>query len=80
MYINDLPDRICRSTLRLFASDCLLYKSMQSSQDTSDLQQDLLSMQSWEESWLMKFNISKCLVVSVTQSKKYKLKNDYQLY
>ena len=80
MYINDLPDSISHSTLRLFADDCLLYKTIQSSQDAIDLQQDLLAMQSWEETWLMKFNISKCFVVRVTQSKKYKVLYDYQLH
>ena len=76
VYINDLPDSISHSTLRLFADDCLLYKTIQSSQDSIDLQQDLLAMQSWEETRLMKFNISKCFVMRVTQSKKYKVLYD----
>ena len=80
VYINDLPDSISHSTLRLFADDCLLYKTIQSSQDSIDLQQDLLAMQSWEETRLMKFNISKCFVMRVTQSKKYKVLYDYQLH
>ena len=79
VYINDLPDSISHSTVRLFADDCLLYKTIQSSQDATDLQQELLAMQSWEETWLMKFNISKCFVMRVTQSKKYKVLYDYQI-
>ena len=80
VYINDLPDSISHSTLRLFADDCLLYKTTQSSQDAIDHQQDLLAMQSWEETWLMKFNISKYFVMRVTRSKKYKVLYDYQLH
>ena len=56
IYINDLPDCICHSTLRLFADDCLLYKTIKSPQDAIDLQQDLLVMQIWEDTWLMRFN------------------------
>ena len=80
IYINDLPDCICHSTLRLFADDCLLYKTIKSPQDASDLQQDLLAMQIWEDTWLMRFNISKCFVMRVTQSKKCKVLHDYQLH
>ena len=60
--------------LRLFVDDCLLYKTIQSSQNATDLQQDLLAMQ------LMKFNISKCFVMRVTQSRKYKVLYGYQLH
>ena len=80
IYINDLPDCICHSTLRLFADDCLLYKTIKSPQDAIDLQQDLLAMQIWEDTWLMRFNISKCFAMRVTQSKKYKVLHDYQLH
>ena len=80
VYINDLPDSICHSTLRLFADDCLLYKTIQSPHDAIDLQEDLLAMQSWEDTWLMKFNISKCFGMRVTQSRKHKVTYDYQLH
>ena len=42
IFINDLPDYI---TLRMFADDCLLYNAIRSPQDTINLQQDLLAMQ-----------------------------------
>ena len=47
--MNDLPDSICRSTLRLFADNCLPYKTIQPPHDVNDLQQDLLPVQSWED-------------------------------
>ena len=37
------------------------------------LQQDLLAMQTWEGAWLMRFDISKCFVMRVTQSTQYKV-------
>jgi len=80
VYINDLPDCICHSTLRLFADDYLLYRTIQSSQDTTNLQEDLLAMQSWGDTRLMRFNISKCFVMRVTQSIKYKVLHNYQLH
>ena len=64
----------------MFADDCLLYKTIRSSQDAVDLQQDLIAMQTWADAWLMKFNISNCFVMRVTQSRKYKALYDYQLY
>ena len=30
-------------------------------------------MKTWEDTWLMRFNISKCFVMKVTQSRKYKV-------
>ena len=37
-------------------------------------------MQTWEDTWLMRFNMSKCFVMRVTQSQKYKVLHDYQLH
>ena len=68
IHINDLPDSICHSTLRLFADDCLLYKTIQSPQDAIDLQLDLLAIYAVMGRYMviMKFNISKCFVMRVT--------------
>ena len=41
IYINDLPNCVNSSTIRLFADDCLIYKEIHSQQDTEDLQADL---------------------------------------
>ena len=38
IFINDLLDCISHSTLRMFADDCLLYKTIRSPQDAIDLQ------------------------------------------
>ena len=44
VYINDLPSRV-KATARLFADDCLLYRTVNSSDDAASLQQDLDNLQ-----------------------------------
>ena len=60
IFINDLPDNI-RSSVRLFADDCVLYRNVKSPLDCQILQDDLNSLAKWEMDWQMKFNVSKCL-------------------
>ena len=60
MYVNDLPNTVTSKT-RLFADDCLLYTPITSTQDLEILQEDLKSLESWQDTWLMKFNPSKVL-------------------
>ena len=69
VYINDLPD-VVTSTPRLFADDCLLYRSISSKQDSQALQQDLNALQVWEQQWGMAFNPDKCEVITVTRKRK----------
>lgn len=69
IYINDLPDEI-RSKVRLFADDTAVYLAVTSLQDAQLLQQDLDTLQSWEERWDMELNPGKCTVIQVTRSKK----------
>ena len=47
IFINDLPDNI-RSSVRLFADDCVLYRNIYSIQDCLTLQEDLTSLGQWE--------------------------------
>ena len=68
-YINDLPGCV-KSTPRLFADDCLLYRTINSQQDTITLQKDLDNLQIWEQKWLMKFNPDKCEVLRITNKRK----------
>jgi len=65
IFINDLPSSI-KSTCRLFADDCLLYRQINSKHDTEILQNDLLCLEHWANKWFMKFNPIKC--VALTQS------------
>ena len=64
LYINDLPNNFT-SNVRLFADDCLLYLPVKSDNDTSLLQNDLLKLEEWQNTWLMKFNPTKCFTMTV---------------
>ena len=69
-HINDLPQRVA-SKDRLFADDCLLYGPMHSPRDQLLLQQDLAALETWAEDWGMRFNVSKCYLMSIHRSKHY---------
>ena len=56
------------SPLRLFADDCLLYRTIKSIEDSFILQKDLELLTQWATVWQMKFNISKCIVIHCTRS------------
>ena len=68
VFINDLPAAVS-STTRMFADDCLMYRSISSIDDTKQLQEDLDNLQQWESDWLMSFNPDKCEVMSITNKK-----------
>ena len=70
-YINDLPEYTKNSKVRLFADDCILYRLIKTQHDAELLQQDLLSMEKWEHDWLMRFNASKCSILTVTNKIKH---------
>ena len=67
IYINDLPDNI-RSSVRLFADDCVPYRNIHSLQDCLILQEDLTSLGQWEAVWQMKCNVAKCHSMSDSAS------------
>ena len=66
IFINHLPDNI-RSSVRLFADDCGLYRNINSPKDCEILQEDLNSLARWETDWQMKFNVAKCHSMRVTR-------------
>ena len=66
IFINDLPENI-RSSVRLFADDCVLYRNIESPMDCQILQDDLNSLAQWETDWQMKFNVAKCHSMRVTR-------------
>ena len=70
IFINDLPDCVSSSTVRLFADDTILYRRITSPADSERLQKDLDALQNWESKWLMRFNASKCQAIQVTNKKK----------
>ena len=80
IFINDLPENI-RSSVRLFADDCELYRNIESPMDTQILQDDLNSLAQWETDWQMKFNVAKCHSMRVTRHPPDKhIQFDYTLH
>ena len=53
IYINDLPEYIKHSRIRLFADDSMIYRQIKSQSDCLKLQEDLEAAIKWEQDWLM---------------------------
>ena len=62
IYINNIVINI-DSTIKLFADDAKIYRTLKSPNDTGALQQDLKSLENWSKKWLLKFNESKVKVI-----------------
>jgi hypothetical protein len=69
-HINDLPESV-KSTVRLFADDCLLYREIRTFRDHLILQSDLDQLQEWARKWGMKFNAQKCYILSTKTRSHY---------
>ena len=67
-HINDLPNCI-KSKVRLFADDCLLYTSVNSIKDQIQLQEALKSLGNWANQLGMRFNATKCYIMSIHRAK-----------
>ena len=67
IHINDLRDSVS-GTVRLFADDCLVYREIGSIDDQLALQRDLDSLENWAHIWGMKFNPSKCTILTISRS------------
>ena len=80
VYINDLPDYIKHSTIRLFADDCILYRSIKCEHDALLLQEDIYSFYIWTRTWQMELNIDKCCSMNVTLNQLYKISHSYYVY
>ena len=78
-FINDLPSVIDpHKSVRLFADDCLLYRSIRSMSDKVQLQCDLDALSKWGDCWGMHFNVNKCHIMQIANStgpRFYELKN-----
>ena len=75
-HINDLPDSVT-SSVRLFADDCLLYRTIKQEDDHQALQKDLKNLVEWANKWGMRFNAKKCYTLSINKSstRHYELSN-----
>ena len=79
IYINDLPEYVSNSTVRLFAADTLLYLTIHNFSDCDKLQEDLNNLERWESDWQMSFHPEKCEVIHIT-TKKTPILHSYSLH
>lgn len=79
IFINDLGNNI-KSKIRLFADDTALYNNIKSVSDQTVLQEDLKTLEKWEEQWQMQFNVEKCHVLSVTDKLSTRISPNYKLH
>ena len=77
IFINDLPK--IKSSVRLFADDCVLYMDIYSLQDCLILQEDLDSLALCEADSQMQYNVAKCLYESDSALFTY-IHHDYTLH
>ena len=68
LYINDLPSNL-KSSVRLFADDCLVYTAGKDNKHIKMLQEDLNKLQTWQNVWLMSFNPEKCYTMQIAYMK-----------
>ena len=80
-YVNDLPSVVSPGTeIRPFADDCLAYRVIRSIEDQLQFQEDLTNLSNWRMQWGMRFNTSKCNIMTISISawpltKFYKIDN-----
>jgi len=80
VYINDLPDYINHSTIRLFADDCILHRPTQNEHDSLLLQEDIDSLYAWTIAWQIELNIAKCCSMHITFSQQHKISYTYHTH
>ena len=64
----------------LFADDTNIFREIREENDEKMLQADLDSLQSWSDTWLLKFHPNKCKVMSVANKCVDKGTKHYYLY
>ena len=63
-YINDMPNTIS-SFIYMYADDTTVSREVCSSEDCKALQSDVNHIQTWSDTWQLKFNSSKCKVMHI---------------
>lgn len=77
LYINDIAIGL-KSSFRMFADDCVLYRTIDNERDSEYLQHDLNVISSWCTNSEMSLNVKKCVHVTFTRKHSYKL-NTYSI-
>ena len=64
IFINDMPNAIKNSCM-LCTEDAKLYRTIQTKEDASSLQEDIDSMVRWSLNWQLPFNVEKSIIMRI---------------
>ena len=78
LYINDIMVGT-EFEIRLFADDCVCYRQIDSTDDTSKLQKDIDQPGKWARKWGMRFQPVKCNIMQLTRKRIKKINAVYSL-
>ena len=78
LYINDIMVGI-ESEIHLFADDCVSYRQIDSTEDTSKLLKDIDQLGKWARKWGMRFQPLKCNIMQLTRKQIKKINAIYSL-
>ena len=78
IYMNDIVDCV-NSEIRLFADDCVCYRIIKQKTDCDILQNDISKLESWANTWEMRFQPAKCSILQLTRNKTRKIDANYML-
>ena len=67
------------SEIRLFADDCICYRQIHSTEDTSKLQKNIDQLGKWARKWGMRFQPVKCNIMQLTRKRIKKINAVYPL-
>ena len=72
LYVNDIANKVSPLTrIKLFADDCLLYRTISIVADQIQLQRDLDTLVDWSHIRLIKFNAAECHLLKITRKRSY---------
>ena len=66
VYVNDIPDHVCFSSIYLFADGTKILSPISSPSDCLSVQADLDAISDWSKLWFLPFNSAKCKVICIS--------------
>ena len=71
VYVNDIGAKISpHKTIKLFADDAVLYRTIDKPSDELQLRHDLDTMTEWSNTWILRFHAKKCHPLKITRQRK----------
>ena len=67
LYVMDIPE-VIDSNVAMFADDTKIYRVVRNDKDAEMLQGDINAIKKWAETWMMKFNVSKCKHMRISRN------------